>query len=174
LVDDVELRRATTADGAAIAAVFLDSFHTTLPSIKLAHTDDECREHFSGPVVTDLETWVALSRPRARAAGERGEEFAPPDLHEDQVVGFMALGADMIDHLYVRPDCTGRGIGSQLVALAQQLRPDGMRLYTFQINTGARRFYERHGFTVVDFNDGERNEEREPDVLYEWRSEVGR
>jgi GNAT superfamily N-acetyltransferase len=154
LVDDVELRRATIADGAAIAAVFLDSFHTTLPSITLAHTDDECREHFSGPVVTDLETWVALI--------------------DDVVVGFMALDPAMIDHLYLRPDCTGRGIGSQFIALAQQLRPDGLRLYTFQINTGARRFYQRHGFTVVDFNDGARNEEREPDVLYEWRSEVGR
>ncbi|MFF7255401.1 hypothetical protein [Streptomyces microflavus] len=30
------------------------------------------------------------------------------------------------------------------------------------------RVYERHGFTAVAFDDGGRNEENEPDVLYHW------
>lgn len=38
----------------------------------------------------------------------------------------------------------------------------------FQRNTGARAFYERHGFVAVDFNDGSRNEEKEPDATYRW------
>ena len=42
-----------------------------------------------------------------------------------------------------------------------------LRLYTFQSNEGARRFYERHGFAAVAFGDGSDNEEREPDVRYE-------
>jgi ribosomal protein S18 acetylase RimI-like enzyme len=42
-------------------------------------------------------------------------------------------------------------------------------LCAFQANTGACRFYERHGFTVIDVDDeGARNEEREPDVYYGW------
>ena len=52
--------------------------------------------------------------------------------------------------------------------LAKALRPGGLELYTFQVNTGARRFYERHGFRVVDLDDGARNEEGQPDVRYRW------
>ena len=43
----------------------------------------------------------------------------------------------------------------------------GRVVYTFQANAGARRFYERHGFVPVEFTDGQANEERCPDVLYE-------
>ena len=30
------------------------------------------------------------------------------------------------------------------------------------------RFYEARGFVASEFNDGSRNEEREPDVRYVW------
>jgi ribosomal protein S18 acetylase RimI-like enzyme len=49
------------------------------------------------------------------------------------------------------------------------IRPHGLWLWTFQTNTGARRFYERHGFVAVDETDGSANEERAPDVRYAWR-----
>ena len=42
-----------------------------------------------------------------------------------------------------------------------------VKLWTFQRNAGARRFYERNGFVAVEFGDGTGNEEREPDVRYE-------
>jgi len=38
----------------------------------------------------------------------------------------------------------------------------------FQKNTGAIRFYERHGFRLVKLTDGADNVEREPDALYYW------
>ena len=41
-----------------------------------------------------------------------------------------------------------------------------VNLWTFQRNTGARRFYERNGFIAVELTDGASNEEREPDVRY--------
>lgn len=87
------------------------------------------------------------------------------------IVGMMALGADELDELYLRPDWRGRGLGDRFVALAKERRPDGLSLYAFQVNGPACRFYERHGFAVVDRNDGSRNEEREPDVRYAWRPE---
>jgi ribosomal protein S18 acetylase RimI-like enzyme len=59
-------------------------------------------------------------------------------------------------------------VGDRFMALAKERQPGGLRLYTFQVNTRACRFYERHGFTVVDLNDGSRNEEGEPDVQYRW------
>jgi len=42
-----------------------------------------------------------------------------------------------------------------------------IRLYTFQANGGARRFYERHGFQPVAFSGGRDNEECCPDILFE-------
>lgn len=60
-------------------------------------------------------------------------------------------------------------LGDRFVALAKQRRPDGLQLWTFQVNGPARRFYERHGFAAVEETDGAGNEEREPDVRYVWR-----
>jgi hypothetical protein len=57
------------------------------------------------------------------------------------------------------------------MAKAKALRPGGLRLYAFQRNRHARAFYEARGFAPVSFSDGTGNEEREPDVLYQWRGE---
>jgi hypothetical protein len=53
---------------------------------------------------------------------------------------------------------------------AKAQRPDGFELWTFLVNSGARRFYERHGFEAVEFGDGSHNEEGQPDVRLVWRS----
>jgi ribosomal protein S18 acetylase RimI-like enzyme len=66
----------------------------------------------------------------------------------------------------------GQGIGSMLLAHVIGLAGKKVRLYTFQENTGARRFYERYGFTAVKFTDGQDNEEHCPDVLFERIAEV--
>jgi ribosomal protein S18 acetylase RimI-like enzyme len=84
------------------------------------------------------------------------------------VVAFMTLGDSSVDQLYVQTGWQGRGIGSRLLAVAKERRSDGFELYAFQVNTRARRFYEARGLTVVDFDDGARNEEGEPDVRYRW------
>ena len=60
-----------------------------------------------------------------------------------------------------------RGLGSRLVELARQRRPDGLALWVFASNTGAVRFYERHGFAVVGGTDGD-NEEGAPDLRMVW------
>jgi pimeloyl-ACP methyl ester carboxylesterase len=62
----------------------------------------------------------------------------------------------------------GCGLGDRFIALAKARRPHGLTLYTFRVNGPARRFYERHGFVVVDETDGERNAEKQPDVRYAW------
>ena len=42
-------------------------------------------------------------------------------------------------------------------------------MWTFQLNEGARRFYERHGLRMIRLTDGEGNEEKTHDALYAWR-----
>jgi GNAT superfamily N-acetyltransferase len=89
------------------------------------------------------------------------------------VIGMLAVssGADggWIDQLYLLPEWVDRGVGRRLLELALRELAPPVRLYTFQCNERARRFYERHGFAAIAVGDGSGNEERCPDILYEWR-----
>ncbi len=69
--------------------------------------------------------------------------------------------------LYVLPKTTNHGVGSLLITKAKSFNLP-IRLRTFQENWGARHFYDRHGFIVLEFTDGSINEEHCPDILYEW------
>jgi ribosomal protein S18 acetylase RimI-like enzyme len=57
-----------------------------------------------------------------------------------------------------------------LLEHAKAESPEGLYLWVFQKNEGARRFYERHGFRLAELTDGAGNMEREPDARYEWTS----
>jgi ribosomal protein S18 acetylase RimI-like enzyme len=77
-------------------------------------------------------------------------------------------GCLWIDQLYVDPAFGRRGVGTALLDRALAIAGGrAVRLYSFQANTAARAFYERHGFRAIAFGDGSGNEERCPDVLYE-------
>lgn len=78
-----------------------------------------------------------------------------------------AAGVSWIDQLHLQPGCTGRGVGLALLRHALATCPPPLRLYSFQANAGARRFYERAGFRAIAFGDGSANEEGCPDALYE-------
>ncbi|GAA2392223.1 GNAT family N-acetyltransferase [Streptomyces glaucosporus] len=151
--DDLVIRRATGRDASAVAGVWLRSFAAALPGVRRAHTDRQVREWFRDVVVPDRETWVATA--------------------EGAVVGMMVLDGGKVEQLYLDPSWRGRGLGDRFVALAKRRSPDGLELWTFQVNGPARRFYERHGFRAVEHTDGSLNEEREPDVRYVWRPGTG-
>ena len=142
----ITLRRATAEDAPTVAEVFLASFHATY-AFPLAHPDDEVRGWIRDRLVPTQETWVAVD----------GE----------QVVGMMAITPGHLEQLYIAPDRLGEGIGRRFVDLAKERSTAGLDLWTFQVNDRARRFYERNGFVPVEFTDGD-NEERQPDVRYEW------
>ena len=84
------------------------------------------------------------------------------------IVGFMALVGNDVDQLYVLPGYYRRGVGRKLLDLAKARSPSRLLLYTFQRNRRARAFYESQGFRIIDMTDGLRNEEKEPDIRYEW------
>lgn len=87
------------------------------------------------------------------------------------VTGVLAVGSDAeyrwIRQLWVTPALVGQGIGTELLHYALEHLQPPVRLYTFQANAGARRFYERNGFKAIAFSDGRDNEERCPDILFE-------
>ena len=148
----VVLRRAVPADARAAAEVWLRSFDTALPTVVRPRSDDEVRDYFRDVVVPLRETWVA------ETAGDAGG-----------IVGVMVLDAGLLSQLYLAPEWRGRGLGERFLTLAKERAPGGLTLWTFQVNEPAHRFYERHGFVAVERTDGSGNEEREPDVRYEWR-----
>ncbi|QKV98236.1 GNAT family N-acetyltransferase (plasmid) [Streptomyces sp. NA02950] len=147
--DAVVLRRAGSADAFPAADVWLRSFNAALPSVRCAHSDAEVRDWFLRVLVPRYETWVAVTG--------------------DRVVGVLVLNGVELKQLYLDPAWRGRGLGDRFMALAKQEQPDGLTLWTFQVNMPARRFYERHGFIEAERTDGRRNDEREPDVRYVWQ-----
>jgi GNAT superfamily N-acetyltransferase len=145
----VSIRRAHPSDASEVAAVFLASFHATY-EFPLAHTDDEVRGWVRDILLPGGQTWVAVDQ-------------------DDAIVALMEVKPGDLDQLYVRPDRLGEGIGRRLLEIAKAESPDGLRLYTFQVNDRARRFYERNGFVAEWFGDGSTNDEGQPDVRYVWR-----
>jgi ribosomal protein S18 acetylase RimI-like enzyme len=59
-------------------------------------------------------------------------------------------------------------VGTALLKVAMNRCPDGLQLWVVQKNVGARRLYERHGFELAQYTNGDRNEEHEPDARYVW------
>ena len=84
------------------------------------------------------------------------------------ILGYLAREGDWLMHLYVSPGSQGQGIGTALLEAAKARSPGGLRLWVFQPNAGAIRFYERHGFRAVRETDGRDNEEKVPDLLMGW------
>lgn len=144
------LRPASGHDAPRVAQLLIDTRSKFMPYAPPAHSDDEVRE------------WVA-------ATLVPGGGVMVAEVH-GRVLGAMATARDgcaWITQMAVDPTVVGRGLGSTLLAHALRMLPRPIRLYTFQANGAARRFYERHGFAAVAFTDGQGNEEHCPDVLYE-------
>lgn len=125
-----------------LAGALIPGYDTTL------HTEEEYHCLYRDHVMLDGPVWGAVEGTMLR--------------------GHIALLPGWIDHLYVDPEHNGKGIGSALVSIAQR-EQSSLRLYTFQANVRARSFYERHGFIIEELTNGDRNEEKMPDVTYYWK-----
>ena len=146
------LRRARPEDVDELAVILRTAMRGAMPSLPELHTPDEDRLFLRDAVLPHQEVWIAEV--------------------DGRPVGFAALGSrdghDYLQHIYVAPEFQGAGLGSKLIDRAKTRRPAGFRLWVFQRNDCACRFYERHGLRVVELTEGSDNEEREPDALYEW------
>lgn len=147
----VTLRPAVAADAPRVARLLIDTRRAFMPYAPPAHPDAELRDWVAHTLVPSGSVVLAQ--------------------HDGAVIGCMhtepAEGLSWITQMAVDPARVGRGVGSVLLDHALRTLRRPIRLYTFQQNVGARRFYERHGFVAIALTDGRDNEERCPDVLYE-------
>jgi putative acetyltransferase len=138
------------AEADAAMAIQRAALRATLPGLHNPHTADEDRGWIRG-VFAQCSVWLAVD--------------------DEWVVGVISREDEWVKQLYVAPGRAGQGIGQRLLdAFLDEARSTSIpvaRLWTFQRNSGARRFYERNGFVAVEFTDGSGNEEGELDVRYE-------
>ena len=152
------VRRAVPDDARHAARVFLRSRRFATPTILELHDLDDVTGWIGGRIAAD-EVWVA---------DLDGVVVAEMILGDTPSAGGSA-GLRWLDHLYLDPAWMGRGLGDRLLALAVERAPAGLQLWTHEVNSGAQRFYGRHGFEGVERTDGSGNEERMPDIRYVWR-----
>ena len=147
---DLTVRLATEDDAHDIADLYTEARIRAVPQMPPAlHSNAEDRAYVARRLADpEVEMWVA----------ERGT----------QLIGFATCTPTWLDSLYVRPDLTGHGLGSVLLDVVKATHPDGFQLWVFESNSGARRFYQRHGLVEVDRTDGSGNEERQPDLRMVW------
>jgi putative acetyltransferase len=146
-IDFATPRRATMDDMAAIARIRRLAFFGAMPHMPVLHTPEEDLAFYSTDVFHKAKIWLTEQ--------------------SGIITGFIAFRPDWVDHLYVHPEHQRRGFGGALLALAQA-SAGSLRLWAFQCNLGARRFYEKHGFHIEQETDGANNEEQQPDILYLW------
>ncbi|MEU5611003.1 GNAT family N-acetyltransferase [Streptomyces sparsogenes] len=145
----IRIRRAEEADAAVIARIHMASRAATMPYLPpQKHDHEQVTQWIRDVLLKQCRTWVAV--------------------RDAEITGYAALDGDLLDHLYLRPDARRQGIGTLLLDEVRRHSPEGVSLHVFQQNTEARAFYEHHGFTVLDTNDGDRNMENLPDMTLRW------
>jgi GNAT superfamily N-acetyltransferase len=141
------LRKLDLADMDLAALVRRTAFGHAFPWISHPHTPQQDQWFFRERLFKTSKLWGAFDNA--------------------EMIGIIAFHEDWIDQLYVLPKSQRRGVGTDLLQIAQRALPR-LHLWTFQRNARARRFYERRGFLLLEVTDGAKNEEKEPDALYVW------
>jgi GNAT superfamily N-acetyltransferase len=147
---DTYIREATADDAAETAELWLRSRRAAVGVPPASHTDDEVRAWFQDAVIPGGGVWVVSN------AGV--------------LDAMMVLRETWVEQLYVAPESVRQGHGSRLLRLAQSSRSE-LALWTFEANTAARAFYQRHGFEV-DGPATTDNEEHAPAVRYRWAKPI--
>lgn len=155
-MDDVSIRVARHYESDACVDVFRAAWRGMSFVPQDLHTPAEDRQWMRDVFASQL---VLVAE--AEASAETVDSV-------NRIVGLLSMGDGTVHNLYIRPGFQGRGIGHRLIETAKTCSGGELRLWVFEPNEGAIRFYERHGFVTVRKTDGRENEEKVPDRLMAW------
>lgn len=144
-ISEVQIRRATTSDAAAIATVNVTSWRYAYAGIVaddyLTSLDIEHRTHFFARYLGEdhpSRTWVASADGRTL-----GFVVIGPGRDEDAESRDQEIYA-----IYLDPEAWGRGVARDLMRTVLDSVETGspVTLWTIADNDRAQHFYRRHGF----------------------------
>ncbi|WP_367874507.1 GNAT family N-acetyltransferase [Luteolibacter sp. Populi] len=138
---------------AAVARLHRLAFFNAMPQMPVLHTAEEDLAFYATRGFPNSEIWLSEC--------------------DGSLSGFIAFRAAWVHQLYVHPHHQGCGLGTALLDIAKTAQLS-IRLWTFQCNARARKFYEHQGFRIERETDGAENEEKQPDVLYVWERKISR
>lgn len=144
----IQVRVASTSDIPQVLSLF-NSARSKMTYLPVIHTENETADFIAKLV-------------------KQGNVFVTLD--EEKITGFIEFQNGWVRHLYISPENQNKGNGKLLLDIAKKDNPHGLKLWVFEQNEGALKFYEREGFKValkrnMDETD---NEEGLPDRLYKW------
>jgi len=145
------IRPYKSDDFAAITILWRRAREQAFPDFqrRKGHTFEEDQAYFRDVILVNNDVWVSEL--------------------DGVVIAFLSIAGDFIDQLYVDPNYQRRGLGKALLGHARSLSPEHLWLYTLQINTNGRAFYEKNGFYAVKLGVSP-PPESEPDVEYHWNT----
>ncbi len=148
-MDRVEIRPIEQTDIEETVRMWRRSREGVQPALeaRMNHSPADDLAFFTHTLLMECNVWIAVA--------------------DEGPVGLLVMNGDSVEQLYIEPTEQRKGIGSALLDFAKRESPSRLRLHTHQANTGARTFYEAHGFRAVHFGVSAAPE-NEPDVRYEW------
>ncbi|TVX96684.1 acetyltransferase [Cohnella terricola] len=142
---------------------FQESDHDTLVDIWYRAV---CRTH---TFLTDSD--IAFYREFVQNGALRQVEVWVSRNENKEPVGFIGLAGTGIEMLFVDPEHHGKGIGSQLIKHAQQLKGITLQVDVNEQNEGACAFYKRIGFVQIGRSELDGSGKPFPLLHLEYRSE---
>jgi broad specificity phosphatase PhoE/ribosomal protein S18 acetylase RimI-like enzyme len=148
-----------------VVAMWRASKRAAFPYVEVQqlYTLENDTGYFRDVIAPECEVWLAVS------GSASGSEDEPEGGLEGggKILGLIALRQILIDQLFVGLENQRQGVGAALLAKARERSPDQLRAYTFQKNSHARAFFEKHGFEIIRAGLSP-PPENEPDLEYFW------
>jgi GNAT superfamily N-acetyltransferase len=87
---------------------------------------------------------------------------------DGEILGFITVNFNTseLSQIFTSLSEQGRGAGSALMNWAKSKYPEGLYLFTLELNRRSRKFYRKHGFRETGFSINQIN--GYPSVRYEW------
>ena len=149
----MKIRKAIATDSLLLSSLCVDvqrlhaENHAEI--FKMPHSDDFAVSFFD-EILADSTTQIYIAEEEQRAIGYIFcKLFERPDSPFTYANRFL-----QIEHISVRPEAQQNGVGMALMKqaekLARELNVTKIQLSSWDFNTRAHTFFERHGFTKIE------------------------